>query len=57
MRTLSVTLIASTLILAVAGSALAEPSIVGREVTYSARGVELKGYLAYDENIKIGKAD
>ncbi|HET6460188.1 MAG TPA: dienelactone hydrolase family protein [Syntrophales bacterium] len=40
------------LILSVAGIALAESKIVGREVSYDARGVVMKGYLAYDENIK-----
>ncbi|HUH65221.1 MAG TPA: dienelactone hydrolase family protein, partial [Syntrophales bacterium] len=52
MRTMLATLIASVLILAAAGTSFAVPEIVGKEVTYSAQGVEMKGYLAYDKNIK-----
>jgi dienelactone hydrolase len=40
------------LILVVAGIAQAAPKIVGKDVAYSAQGVVMKGYLAYDENIK-----
>jgi dienelactone hydrolase len=40
------------LILVVAGIAQAAPKIVGNDVTYSAQGVVMKSYLAYDENIK-----
>ncbi len=36
----------------IAGTAAAEPKIVGKSVEYSAQGVVMKGYLAYDENIK-----
>jgi dienelactone hydrolase len=40
------------LILGAAGIAQAEPKIVGKDVAYSAQGIEMKGYLAYDENMK-----
>lgn len=40
------------LILVMAGVAQADPKIVGKEVAYSAEGVAMKGYLAYDENMK-----
>jgi dienelactone hydrolase len=36
----------------VAGGAVAEPKIQGKTVEYSAQGVVMKGYLAYDEAIK-----
>jgi dienelactone hydrolase len=34
------------------GMATAEPSIKGKTVEYKAYDVEMKGYLAYDENIQ-----
>jgi dienelactone hydrolase len=34
------------------GIAAAEPKVVGKTAEYSAQGVVMKGYLAYDENIK-----
>lgn len=40
------------LVFAVAGIAAAKPDIQGKEVSYSATGVVMKGYLAYDKNIK-----
>jgi dienelactone hydrolase len=40
------------LILVVAGIAQAATKIAGKDVAYSAQGVVMKGYLAYDENIK-----
>ncbi|MGZ6191840.1 MAG: dienelactone hydrolase family protein [Syntrophales bacterium] len=40
------------LILGVAGIAPADTRIVGKDVAYSAAGVVMKGYLAYDENVK-----
>ncbi|MGA2330602.1 MAG: dienelactone hydrolase family protein [Syntrophales bacterium] len=40
------------LILGMAGIAQADPRIVGKDVAYSAEGVVMKGYLAYDENMK-----
>jgi dienelactone hydrolase len=41
-----------TLVVGVAGGAVAEPKIQGKTVEYSAQGVVMKGYLAYDEAIK-----
>ena len=35
-----------------AGSAAAKPMVEGKDVQYSADGVVLKGYLAYDKNVK-----
>jgi dienelactone hydrolase len=35
-----------------AGSAAAKPMVEGKEVQYSADGVVLKGYLAYDKSVK-----
>jgi len=35
-----------------AGSGQAEPNIEGTTVQYSAKGVVMKGYFAYDKNIK-----
>jgi dienelactone hydrolase len=40
------------LILGVAGIAPAQSKIVGKEVAYNAEGVVMKGYLAYNENMK-----
>ncbi len=37
---------------AVSGFAAAKPDVVGKEVSYSAAGEVMKGYLAYDKNIK-----
>ncbi len=45
-------LIGLTLMLALSGEASAEKNITGKTVEYSAQGVVLKGYLAYNENIK-----
>lgn len=44
-------LIAVSLVLAAAGFAFAKPEIEGKEVKYSADGVQMNGYLAYDRNI------
>jgi len=40
------------LVLAVAGLAAAAPKIEGKSVEYTAGGVTLKGYIAYDKNVK-----
>ena len=40
------------LVLVLASVASTEPKIQGKTVEYSAQGVVMKGYLAYDENIK-----
>jgi dienelactone hydrolase len=44
--------IAVSLVLAAAGLASAKPEIEGKEVKYSADGVQMNGYLAYDRSIK-----
>ncbi len=40
------------LVLGMVGVGFAEPKIMGTTVEYSAQGAVMKGYLAYDENIK-----
>jgi len=40
------------LILGVAGAAPAQSKVAGKDVVYSAEGVVMKGYLAYDEKVK-----
>lgn len=40
------------LILCMAGIAHADPRILGKQASYSAEGVMMKSYLAYDENMK-----
>lgn len=52
MKSLPIKLGVFTLILGMVGVAAAEPKIDGKTVEYSAQGVVMKGYLAYDENIK-----
>lgn len=52
MKKLSLGLLATAMVLVFAGVGLAEPKIEGKAVEYSAQGVVMKGYLAYDENIK-----
>ena len=52
MRILLIKLIVFTLVLGMVATAAAEPKIVGKTVEYSAQGVVMKGYLAYDESIK-----
>lgn len=42
---------AFSLVFAVAASAVAKPDIEGKEVSYRATGVEMKGYLAYDKGV------
>jgi dienelactone hydrolase len=39
-------------VLGMVGAGFAGPRIVGKTVEYSAQGVVMKGYLAYDENVK-----
>jgi dienelactone hydrolase len=45
-------LIVATLVFAIAGYASAKPVIEVKEVSYSSGGTVMKGYLAYDKNIK-----
>ena len=42
----------AAIVLALAGTGIAKPKIEGGPVEYSVGGVTLKGYLAYDANIK-----
>jgi dienelactone hydrolase len=52
MKSLLTKLAVSAWILSIVGVAAAEPKIQRKIVDYSAQGVVMKGYLAYDENIK-----
>jgi dienelactone hydrolase len=52
MKRLLIKLIVITLVLGMVGVSSAQPKIQGKTVEYSAQGVVMKGYLAYDENIK-----
>jgi dienelactone hydrolase len=52
MERLLVRIVIFLLIISVGGIALASPKIKGETVNYSAQGQVMKGYLAYDENIK-----
>jgi dienelactone hydrolase len=52
MERLLVKFVIFLLIMNMAGIALAGPKIKAETVTYSAQGQVMKGYLAYDENIK-----
>jgi len=42
----------AAILFALAGAGIAKPKIEGKPVEYTAGGVTLKGYLAYDENMK-----
>lgn len=52
MKGLLMKLIVFTLVLGIAGVAAAEPKILAKTMEYTAQDVVMKGYLAYDENIK-----
>jgi len=52
MRSLLLGLTLTVLVLGIVGVGLAEPKIMGTTVEYSAQTVVMKGYLAYDENVK-----
>ena len=52
MKKLLIKLAVLTLILGVVAVANAKPKVQGRTVEYTAQGTVMKGYLAYDENIK-----
>jgi dienelactone hydrolase len=45
-------MVVAALVSAIAVSASAEPNIMGQEVSYSSGATVMKGYLAYDKNIK-----
>ena len=51
MERLLIRLAVFMLVLGITGVAAAEPRILEKAVDYSAQGVAMKGYLAYDENI------
>lgn len=52
MKTIGLVAGIAVIVLALAGTGIAKPKIEGGPVEYSAGGVTLKGYLAYDANIK-----
>jgi dienelactone hydrolase len=52
MKRISTKIVVLLLVLGVAGMATAEPRIKGETVQYEAQGVVMKGYLAYDEDVK-----
>jgi dienelactone hydrolase len=52
MKSLLINLAVFASVLGMVGIASAEPKIVGKTVEYTAQGAFMKGYLAYDENIK-----
>jgi len=52
MERLLIKLAVLTLVLGMVGVAAGEPKIQGKAVEYSAQGVVMKGFLAYDENVK-----
>jgi dienelactone hydrolase len=52
MKGLLMKLVVFASVLGMAGGSCAEPKIQGKTVEYSAQGVVMKSYLAYDENIK-----
>ena len=52
MKRLLIKLSVFTLVLGAIAIANAEPNIQGKTVEYSAQGAVMKGYLAYDENVK-----
>jgi len=52
MKSLTVAFFVCMVILGLVNTAVAEPKIKGMDVEYSAQGVTMKGYLAYDQNIK-----
>ena len=52
MERLLIKLAVLTLVLGMVGVAAGEPKIQGKAVEYSTQGVVMKGFLAYDENVK-----
>jgi dienelactone hydrolase len=52
MKSLLIKLAVFTLVLGMVEVAAAEPKIQGKTVEYSAQGTVMKGYLAYEENVK-----
>jgi len=56
MKKLLIKLAVLTLVLGGVAVANAEPKIEGRTVDYNVQGVVMKGYLAYDQNVKDKRA-
>jgi dienelactone hydrolase len=52
MKKIIVPLVITAIVLMAVGVVAAAPKIEGKPVEYTAGGVTLKGYLAYDENVK-----
>jgi dienelactone hydrolase len=52
MKKILIIMTAVLFVTAFVGFASAEPDIEGKDIEYSAGGVTMKGYLAYDKNIK-----
>jgi len=52
MKSLLFGLIMTSMVMAAVGPATAAHKIEGKPVEYTAGGVTLKGYLAYDEHVK-----
>ncbi len=52
MKGILIMMIVLSLAFAVSSTAAEKPRIEGKEVSYSAGGVVLRGYLAYDQNVK-----
>ncbi len=52
MKKLILGILLAVLFLCAAGIGYAEPKILGKTVEYSAQGIVMKGYLAYDEQVK-----
>ena len=55
MKSLSLGFTLCVLVLGMVGVGFAESKITGKTVEYSAQGVVMKGYLAYDENEPVEK--
>ena len=52
MKRITMMVLAVTVVLAIGSTAIAAQKIEGRNVEYTAGGVALKGYLAFDKSIK-----
>jgi len=52
MKNIFTVVVAAVVVLMIGGTVSAAPKIEGKAVEYTAGGVTLKGYIAYDENVK-----
>lgn len=52
MERIMISLVIITLAFMIKGQVSANTNILGKAVDYNSQGVVMKGYLAYDENIK-----